>query len=216
MEFVFVVPREGLFPTCMPQGYQPFGSPEDAREFLDRIRTHGFFVERERAEHTPVWKQIIPYCVVTNDEGILLMRRRAKGGEARLHGKLSIGVGGHINPIDTVEGDLVLAAARREIEEEIRVGGTFELLLAGFLNDDSNPVGAVHLGLVFHANVAGEVHIREQDVLEGHMATHEELRAIHSGSTRGASLETWSSLLIPHLDALASVERHAGRLQATI
>jgi predicted NUDIX family phosphoesterase len=214
MEFVFVAPRESLFPTCLPQGFHAFSTPDAAQSFLGRLRAEGFFVERERAERTPSWKQIIPYCVVSNEAGVLLMKRQSKGGEARLHGKLSIGVGGHINPIDKVEVDLVLAAARREIEEEIVVRGAFELTPAGYLNDDSNPVGAVHLGLVFSANVTGEVHIREQDVLEGHMATHDELRAIGSGA-RGASLETWSNLLLPHLDALAPVVEKARPHHAT-
>src|SRR5262245_66513838 len=100
MEFVFVSPREAAFPTCLPQGFQRFPTPGEARTFLDRLGEAGFFVERERAERTPAWKQLIPYCVVAADERVLLMRRRAKGGEARLYGKLSIGVGGHINPID--------------------------------------------------------------------------------------------------------------------
>lgn len=209
MEFVFVTPREVAFPTCTPQGFQPFAGPAEADGFLDRVRAEGFFVERQRAERTPAWKQLIPYCVVAAGERVLLMKRRAKGGEARLHGKLSIGVGGHINPIDGAEtsgSELVLRAARREIEEELEVRGEYELALCGYLNDDSNPVGAVHLGLVFAANLHQAPRIREEDVLEGHMATPGELREIQRGSARGESLETWSSLLIPHLDRLLCVE----------
>lgn len=200
MEFVFVAPREALFPECTPQGFHPFGSEREAAEFLGRLGTHGFFVERPRAERTPAWKQAIPYCVVTNPEGVLVMKRRAKGGEARLHDKLSIGVGGHINPIDDEErGDLLLAAARREITEELEVSSEFELRLAGFLNDDSNPVGAVHVGLVFTANLTGPVRIREEDVLEGELVALEELR---ERAERGENFETWSRILIAHLDFL--------------
>src|SRR5688572_3846683 len=100
MEFVFVTPREAVFPACYPQGFQRFATTAEAGRFLDRLRECGFFVERARGEETPAWKQAIPYCVVADEERVLLMKRRAKGGEARLHGKLSIGVGGHINPID--------------------------------------------------------------------------------------------------------------------
>ena len=207
MEFVFVAPREALFPACYPQGFERFRTDEEAREFTTRLREHGFFVERARAERTPSWKQIIPYCVVANGERVLLMKRRSKGGEARLHDKLSIGVGGHINPVDHDEdGDLVLAAARREIAEEIEVRGPFDLRLAGFLNDDSNSVGAVHLGLVFAAITTGSVRIREQDVLEGQMVALEEL---HASLARGENLETWSRILIAHLDELALVGQHA-------
>lgn len=207
MEFVFVAPREVLFPACTPQGFQRFRSAEESAEFRTRLDLHGFFVERERAERTPAWKQVIPYCVVTSGERILLMKRRSKGGEARLHDKLSIGVGGHINPVDREAGsDLVLAAARREIAEELEVRGEYELRLLGYLNDDSNPVGAVHVGLVFAAITTGLVHIREEDVLEGQLVLSEELRANRS---RGANLETWSSILIAHLDELGLVRQPA-------
>lgn len=210
MEFVFVAPREALFPAFYPQGLQAFPGEAEAQEFLASLRTHGFFVERARAERTPAWKQVIPYCVVSFGDEVLLTQRRAKGGEARLHDKLSIGIGGHINPVDhddEADGrDLVLAAARREIEEELEVRGAFDLRLVGYLNDDSNPVGAVHVGLVFVANLSSPVHIREKDVLEGHMVALGELRARHE---RGDNFETWSSLLIAHLDRLLPVEQHA-------
>ena len=207
MEFVFVAPREALFPACYPQGFEHFPSDREARDFLARMAAHGFFVERERAERNPSWKQVIPYCVVASGERILLMRRRAQGGEARLFDKLSIGVGGHINPVDRVDGsDVVLAAARRELAEELEVRGEFELQLRGYLNDDSNPVGAVHVGLVFGAITPGPVRIREQDVLEGHLVAPEEL---HASLARGEDFETWSATLIAHLDELGLVRQTA-------
>jgi len=207
MEFVFVAPREALFPACYPQGFHPFRTSAEASEMLERLALHGFFVQRERAERTPSWKQPIPYCVVASEERILLMKRRAKGGEARLFDKLTIGVGGHINPVDNeLEAELVLNAARREIAEELALETEPDLRLAGFLNDDSNPVGAVHLGLVFAAITTGPVRIREEDVLEGRMVEIEELRASLS---RGANFETWSATLIAHLDELALVRHHA-------
>jgi predicted NUDIX family phosphoesterase len=203
MEFVYVAPREALFPACYPQGFEAFPSERESRDFLARVAAHGFFVERERAERSPSWKQVIPYCVVASGERVLLTRRRAKGGEARLHDKLSIGIGGHINPIDRVDGkELVLAAARREILEELEVRGEFELRLAGYMNDDSNPVGAVHVGLVFGAIATGPVRIREEDVLEGDLVAPEEL---HARLARGEDFETWSATLIAHLDELGLV-----------
>jgi predicted NUDIX family phosphoesterase len=207
MEFVFVTPREGLFPLCYPQGFERFASEGQAQDFLARLGTNGFFVERARAERTPAWKQVIPYCVVMSGEHILLMKRRAKGGDARLFDKLSIGVGGHINPIDHASGpDLVLAAARREITEELEVRGAFDLRLFGYLNDDSNPVGAVHVGLVFGAVATGSVRIRERDVLEGQLVSPEEL---HARLGRGEDFESWSSILIAHIDELGLVRHHA-------
>jgi predicted NUDIX family phosphoesterase len=215
MEFVFVAPREALFPACLPQGFQRFRTHEEGAEFLGRLAEHGFFVERARAERTPQWKQPIPYCVIASDERILLLKRRAKGGEARLHDKLSIGVGGHVNPVDRAEGgeaELLWSAARRELAEELDVRSECDLRLVGFLNDDSNPVGAVHVGLVFTARTSGAVHIREKDVLEGALVDGEELLAL---AARGGNLETWSRILIAHLDELGLVRHHATHRIAT-
>jgi len=207
MEFVFVAPREELFPTCYPQGFQGFRTAEEGTAFLGTLARTGFFVERARAERTPAWKQVIPYCVVVHEGRLLLLRRRPKGGEARLHGKHTIGVGGHVNPVDhggdhDRAGALFTEAARREIAEEVGLEGDYELPLVGYLNDDSNPVGAVHLGLVHVAHSPAPVHVRERDVLEGELATPEDVR---QALRRGADFETWSRLLIAHLEEFVSV-----------
>ena len=217
MEFVYVVPREELFPEAFPHGFVPL--TDDARtRFEDALET-GFFVERERAERTLAWKQIIPYTLVVrpdgDDLGVLLLRRLTGGGEARLHDKLSIGVGGHINPEDldasrTAKArrrctGLLEAGSRRELAEELLLEGDVTLQRVGLINDDSHPVGAVHAGLVQVATVEGPVSIREVDALEGRLVSTREL---HRLLAAGASFETWSSLLVPQLDDLLPRTSH--------
>jgi len=205
MEFVFVVPRTELFPSFYPHGLVPFGR-ELARDELEaRIAEHGFFVERAYAERTPTLKQVIPYTVVTRGDELLLLRRLGAGGEARLRNKLSIGVGGHVNPEDAEASapdggerpTPVAAGARRELDEELVISTRSRLRAVGILNDDSNPVGAVHVGIVGVQEVEGEVRIRERDVLEGEFVPRSELVSLHE---RGANLETWSAKLIERLD----------------
>jgi len=209
MEFVFVVPRRDLFPDCYPQGFHPFGADGVTLASLEDAVSRGFFVERDHAERNPELKQVIPYCVVERDGHILLLRRLQSGGEARLHGKLSIGVGGHINP-EELEGtgqasagrrpaDLLQAGSLREIHEELAVEGEIDVTSIGILNDDSNPVGAVHVGLVQLVRVTGDVSIREEDTLEGRFVELEELR---SQLSEGANFETWSTILVERLDEL--------------
>jgi predicted NUDIX family phosphoesterase len=162
----------------------------------------GFFVERQVAERTPEWKQIIPYSVLIQGERALLMRRLATGGEQRLHNRLSIGVGGHINPEDLEDSgprNPIEAGTRRELSEELVVEGSFDIRTLGILNDDSNPVGAVHLGWVQIVTVEGSVRIREEDVLEGKLTTFDGLtKRLRAGD----NFETWSSILIERLDEL--------------
>lgn len=213
MEFVLVVPRTELFPDCTPHGLAPFGEGYEESRFWNVLDHHAHFVERDYAERTPTLKQIIPYALVvrrsTSPGGeVLRLRRTKNGGEARLHDKLSIGVGGHINPVDDSsdprgEGSrraCVENATRREVaEEELAIEGPWGLTSVGLLNDDTNPVGAVHVGLVQVVTVEGAVAVRETDQLEGSFVT---LAGLRKQLGEGANFETWSSLLIPHLDRL--------------
>jgi predicted NUDIX family phosphoesterase len=234
MEFVLVVPRTELFPDCTPHGFVPFEGGALEERFWSSVEHHGHFVERAYAERTPSLKQVIPYSIVvrrgTAPGGeVLRLRRTRRGGEIRLHDKLSIGVGGHINPVDarsatdeeTSRRACIARATRREVvEEELSVEGPWEVTDVGLLNDDTNPVGAVHVGLVQVVTVEGSVAVRETDQLEGSFASLDELRRELAG---GANFETWSSLLIPHLGRLVpppnrntttdSVPRRDGALQ---
>jgi predicted NUDIX family phosphoesterase len=210
MEFFFVVPRSALFPEFYPHGLIRFQDGPAAEAacvsrpaFEAAVAREGFFVERSVAERTPSWKQIIPYTLVQSGERILLTRRTKQGGEARLHDKHSIGIGGHINPVDlehsTQVRDPLPAGAAREIAEELEVRGKYELRAVGLLNDDSNSVGAVHVGVVHVMRVEGSVEVREKEQLEGRLVTAAELREL---AARGANLETWTKLLLPHLEEL--------------
>ena len=203
MEFVHVVPREDLFPDCYPQGFTPFGTGFSYADFASRVCEHGFFVERRHAEHEPRLKQVIPYSLVARSDEVLLLRRLGTGGEARLHDKLSIGVGGHINPVDASDGrERVLhAATRREIEEELHLEGPWTARPLGILNDDSNAVGAVHVGLVQLVQAPGTVEIRETDQLEGRLVNVRELERL---AAEDANFETWSRLLVARIDDLVA------------
>jgi predicted NUDIX family phosphoesterase len=199
MEFVYVVERAQLFDLAYPQGFAAAATDrKSAAERIARIRRHGFFVERRKAEQNSTWKQVIPYVVVRKGDAILLLERTKKQGEARLHGKLSIGVGGHVNPVDT-EGDPLFAGMKRELEEELAVTGPIELRAAGFLNDDSTDVGAVHYGLVAVADARrAEVAIRETELMSGRFVPRAEL--IELCRRERDRFETWSSLLVDRLD----------------
>lgn len=209
MEFVFVVPRRQLFGEAYPQGFKPFGEDFDRGAFEAAAGQHGYFVERDHAESNPDLKQIIPYSIVVRDGEILLLRRLSKGGESRLHNKLSIGVGGHINPedlegiseLERAQGSAALfeAGSHRELHEELVLSPPYTATRVGILNDDSNPVGAVHVGLVQLVHATGDVTIREDDVLEGRFVTPGELQ---QQLADGANFETWSATLVRRLTEL--------------
>jgi len=63
--------------------------------FLGEVAAHARFAPRAQMEVDPSWKQLIPYLVLRDGDRYFLMRRTRAGGDARLHDRWSIGVGGH-------------------------------------------------------------------------------------------------------------------------
>ena len=156
------------------------------------------FVARAEAEEDPTLKQIIPYIVITAGDRILHYRRGSGSGETRLLKKRSLGIGGHMNDEDGAGVHFDAAAYQRallrELEEELHLPSSFELgqiKPLALLNDDSNPVGAVHLGIVYQcALLSDEVTAKEEAIAELGFMTHEELQE------RSEEFESWSQIVI--------------------
>lgn len=110
------------------------------------------WLSRDIAETDENFLQVIPYVVLRNSEGKFWAYARGKSDEARLNGKCSIGVGGHIDDIDMGDTfkDIVSAALARELHEELRINvNPSKFNPAQWIYDGTNPVGRVHLGLVY-------------------------------------------------------------------
>lgn len=116
----------------------------DTKAILELIEREHTFLDRPVAEVSEEWRQIIPYVVIRHGDDVFVLERTPKQTEARLHHKLSLGIGGHINP-----GHNLMAGLRKELDEEVEVGCEYALTFAGILNDESTEVGRVHLGAVF-------------------------------------------------------------------
>ena len=162
---------------------------ENVPELLEIIRNEHEYMPRAEAEEQPAFKQIIPYVILRQGDKIFVTRRLNKGGEARLHGKISIGVGGHINPVDE-QGDMLMKGLWREIHEEVELHSHGELCSCGFINDDSNSVGSVHLGACFTHETEGEVAVKETEKLEGLWMTLPERKASYD------YMETWTQIAL--------------------
>ncbi|MGJ8632683.1 MAG: NUDIX domain-containing protein [Luteolibacter sp.] len=189
-EEVLVVKRGLLEEIGMFEGLQVEGV-DDAVAVLLKDDSH-FFLDRVAAEDDPSHKQLIPYCIFKCGDRVLHYTRGKAGGEGRLHAKISVGVGGHINPVDMGEGRkgsaAYYAAVQREIDEELEIGSDYQMRVLGLLNDDSNAVGQVHLGVVHLVELEGEdVASREDALTDLSWATVEELNG-----ELFERLETWS------------------------
>ena len=109
-------------------------------------------------------------------------------------------MGGHINPIDKRDDHLgketYMAGVNREIDEELNISGSYTNQIIGILNDDSNTVGKVHLGVVHLIDLDDEEVCANEDAIS-------ELTLSPLNRLKGElydRLETWSSLCIPTLE----------------
>ncbi len=165
------------------------------------LRGNNFFLQRAAAETDPTHKQIIPYAILTHDGRVLHYVRGKKAGEQRLVAKGSIGIGGHMNDHDeslfASDEAAYRAGVEREVNEELKIGSPFTDQIVALLNDDSNEVGRVHLGVV-HVFRLDEPKVEKGEA----MITNLEFLTPEELLTRRESLETWSQICVDALPRL--------------
>ena len=197
-EKIIVVPRDIVFnhEKNAFNGFLPQNDPtgEAIFETLDKYEVK----RRGDMEEDPAYKQLISYCLLENEKGeTLVYERLSGGGEDRLHGQSSIGVGGHMNDVMDAQtiNEVLRVNAQRELEEEVGLSTskTQNMEYIGFINDDTNEVGEVHLGIVFKIRVDSEnVEAKETDTLK--------IKWVNQGRIEDYDdFETWSALILEAL-----------------
>ena len=192
-ELVFAVPTERLWKLI---SYRNEGLIKGNSEILKKIVQTGLFLRRDDLEEDPSYKQIITYAIITNKNSFYLFRRSSGQTEKRLHNKFSLGVGGHMNPQGSKElnEQYLTEELIRELNEEVRFGNRClisDIEFIGFINDDSIPVGRVHIGLLYNILVSNkEVHINETDKMTAEWVDRTELSGYYEG------METWSRIIL--------------------
>ncbi len=196
-EQVLVIERKVLEQVGMFQGLN-----FDIEQYLKKIFVPGVprFMPRAQAEKNPAYKQLIPYVLMTCDGKLLTYVRGKRAGETRLVGNRSIGIGGHINPVDDMPlfsanfYETYLAAVAREVAEEVTVEANHKDRVVALLNDDSKEVGQVHLGIVhlWTLDTPGIVR-REQMITQMSFMSLPELQQLRD------TMETWSQLCLDNI-----------------
>lgn len=187
-ELILVVKTSTLFGSDAPQGIHPV----DFEELLAIINRHKEFNPRGLMEVDTRYKQIIPYLIFTHNDRYFLMQRSATASETRLQNNYSLGIGGHVRQED-LAGKTLFDWAEREFNEEIAYTGNLECEPIGILNDDSNEVGKVHLGLVMllHGD-STDIAIRSE-LKSGKLVPLEECMLLHK------DMESWSQIVLKYL-----------------
>ncbi len=161
-------------------------------DFFTELASRSFFMDRPEAEKDPTFRQIIPYVMVFHEGKYLTVTRMKTQGESRLHNLMSVGIGGHINPVDEESKNILDAAMKRELSEELAIDdppGWDDLDPLGLICDEKVEVSRVHLGVVFRWAAGKPVNIRETDKMHGEYL---EPSSIKSSYDR---LENWSQLV---------------------
>lgn len=181
-EDILVVKRSDLFTAdAVFNGLRK----EPLSDILSVISEKKEFLPRAAMETNPTYKQIIPYLVFNHGDKYFLMQRQSKASEQRLKNKYTLGIGGHIRHEDMLT-ESILDWSQREFDEEVCYTGAINFEPLGVLNDDTNDVGKVHLGLVLlvkgeHQNISVKSELKS-----GTMLTLEEMK-IHYDD-----MESWS------------------------
>jgi len=192
-----VVPKDNLFGDDYFQGFRLANEVD----YENRIKASFSYMERILAEEDEKHKQPIGYAIILNPrtKKIFVYQKSKQDKqypEKRLQGNFSIGVGGHIEQYDD-KTDPIRSSLIREISEEIEfVPGKSKLL--GYINDDSNAVGRVHIGMLYLIETSSEIVFpKDAEIAASQMKTLEEFEAMCNDPQ--IKVENWSIIALEPL-----------------
>jgi predicted NUDIX family phosphoesterase len=204
---------------------------QDQKPNSHRVNAHLVIRQRQALEKNPDYLQLLPYTLFgyKQDDGSVSMvtYHRKKGhGEERLEGAMSFGWGGHMDVADiawkdNADIDLPLSIdnnIRRETPEEMVF---FDILTGeeidahailenniqplGYIYDDANDVGRVHLAIVSLVLLPKDVGVRKRENchLDGPAMTVDEIN-------RDLGLfEPWSQIIVKsHYEAIPRMQEN--------
>lgn len=175
--------------------------PDVEDSVYEEIDRKGKWMLRSEAETSPDHKQIIPFVLITSSHengAVVLGAVRLDGGnDSRLHGRVTIGLGGHVAKTgEAAPSEAIKLAVLKEIEEETGIRVPWKhFKFIGFVNDDSDDVGSVHYGFVYHLQVSPGpewtlVRSQEPDKLRLFWAAPKAMGLLHD------RLEGWAKLML--------------------
>jgi len=203
-EQILVVPTFSVDKLNIPEGVTHFDYGR-MDSILQELSYHTLIMDRDDMEGNPEYRQLIPYVVLHHEGKYFSAVRTKEGGDARLHGKRIIGFGGHANlfevpmsqKIDIRSSFIDLnfqlkQNARRELDEELVIEDSINIMFNGFINDLSSPVSRDHLGIYIKADLfSPSVKINETSVL-----VDESFMLKSELEKEENSLENWSKMLL--------------------
>ncbi|MFI5251955.1 MAG: phosphoesterase [Bacteroidota bacterium] len=194
-----------VFPAALLKSTGYFqGLSFDTKKYLPALMNpdNHLYKQRKEVETNPEFKQLIPYVIFHCGTQVFTYRRGKLLGEKRLLGSYSLGVGGHISITDPgLFGSTYMEGLKREVSEEVTIGSAYSERLVALLNDDTNEVGKVHLGVVHAFTLAKpEVQPKEKSINETKFMDLRQLKE------KSPEFENWSKICIEEIDALLDIK----------
>lgn len=190
---ILVIARQHIPKQLLTHGFIPT-SEKVVLELLDNQNLT--FLERNLAENDPTFKQLIPYVVIQSPAGVFNYQRGSSSSESRLRMLRSLGVGGHIEKEDGgPENNTYWKGLWRELHEEVGLKPSINIKILGFINDDTNEVGKVHLGIVHLLTLeSNNIASGEHNLVDCKFSFLNEIIAASE------LFEPWSRILLPYLE----------------
>lgn len=162
------------------------------------------YMVRGEAEVNFDYKQPIPYAIVLNEKDEIFVYKRgwawSNAWESRLHEKIAIGVGGHIEREDEDSENILKDSLIREVEEELNVSPDMiaDAFPIWYINQDTDEVCKVHLWIGYVVKLKSS----DFDLLDGELA-HGEFKNFEDLTAMIASweydVEPWTQMLAPEI-----------------
>lgn len=168
----------------------------DLDKYIDLIKNHSEFRERNTLEDDPSYKQIIAQVVLKYKDKYFL-HKLVKRNEERLNGLCPLPLGGHIDEVKGYKGkDIIGDALMQELSEEVTLNAN--IIQKDFLGliylEDENPVNHLHIGFVHVFELDGnDVHVREEGLENIGFVSLDYLK------NNAETLTYWSRVIIYHL-----------------
>lgn len=188
-EMILVVPTATLFRNGSWQGIRT----NSIDEYINCITTHQDYQPRSLMEQDARFKQIIPYMIFKYNDTYFVMQRRASASEKRLANKYTLGIGGHIRQEDMMGSQSLFEWAKREFHEEVTYTNEMNIRTIGLINDDSNPVGQVHLGVVLLLEGTSDSISVKSELKNGTLLSLQECKPLYH------TMESWSQYVLDFL-----------------
>lgn len=162
--------------------------------------------EWEAGAEMPAFLQVIPYILFRHKGRYLRYLRTSSGGDNRLHGKISVGIGGHIDLQDISVNDqgvidleaTLSTAALRETQEEIGLSLVENPRWEACLYAQETAVDTVHIGIVGIFDLTDQQAAAidaNHEIGDHRFATPEEI-ILEADNSEEVDLETWSRWIL--------------------